>query len=450
VYDLIVIGGGPGGYEAAAHAGQMGKKVALVEENRVGGACLNVGCIPAKAFLRSSRLYRECKEAKLFGVDVGSFRFNMPAVLERKDRIVATLVRGVEGLLKRSGVEVFNSHGRIVGSHRVAVDGKVIQTANVLVATGSRPFTPPVPGITSEKVLGSSAVFELDHVPSRVAVIGGGYIGLEFATFFSEVGAEVVVLEMLPRVASSCDADVSARLLRALEHAGIRFNLSCKVVGVEDGTVRYLVGAGLEKSCSADVVLNVTGRVPVVDGVGLEEAGVDFSTKGVRVDERGKTNVPWVWACGDVTGRYMLAHVATREGIVAVNAMFGKPDRVRYDAVPSVIYTHPEVASVGRTEEELKSAGVPYKKAVVPMSVAGRFLIENENGTGFVKVLAGTKYGEILGAHAMGDLSSEFIVTAAALIESGLPAPRAGQVVFPHPTVSEALREAVLRIDQEL
>ncbi|MGC8627441.1 MAG: dihydrolipoyl dehydrogenase [Acidimicrobiales bacterium] len=450
MYDLIVIGGGPGGYEAAAHAGQMGKKVALVEENRVGGVCLNQGCIPAKAFLRSSRLYRECGEAKLFGVDVGPSHFNMARVVERKDRIVATLVRGVEGLLKRSGVEVLSAHGRIVGRHRVEVDGQVLETANVLVATGSRPYTPPVPGITSGKVLGSSAVFELDHVPSRVAVIGGGYIGLELATFFSEVGAEVVVLEMLPRVASNCDADVSTRLLRALEHAGIKFNLSCKVAGVEGGTVRYLDSAGSEKSCSADLVVNVTGRVPVVDGVGLEEAGVDFSAKGVRVDEHGKTNVPWVWACGDVTGKYMLAHVATREGIAAVNAMFGKPDRARYDAVPSVIYTHPEVASVGRTEEELKSAGIAYKKAMVPMSVAGRFLIENENGTGFVKVLAGAKYGEILGVHAMGDLSSEFIVTAAALVEGGLSVHRAGQVVFPHPTVSEALREAVLRTEQEL
>ncbi|HMK97368.1 MAG TPA: dihydrolipoyl dehydrogenase [Acidimicrobiales bacterium] len=447
MYDLIVIGAGPGGYEAAAHAGRMGKKVALVEQKRVGGTCLNVGCIPAKAWLRSSRLYRECGEAKLFGVEIGSYRFDMPAVLERKDRVVSTLVRGVEGLLKRAGVEVVNAHARISDRNRVETGGEVMEAANVLVATGSRPAKPPIPGIDGAGVLDSDVVFDLTEVPSRVAIIGGGYIGLEFATFFREVGAEVVVLEMLPQIASGCDGEVSERLLQVLQRSGVIFHLSCRVVSVEGGTVRYVDSSGQEGSYSADCVLNSTGRLPVVEDVGLEEAGVDFSSRGIRVDRQGKTNVPWIWACGDVTGQHMLAHVATREGIVAVNAMFGKPDWVNYDAIPAVIYTHPEVASAGRTEEELKTAGIPYKKAMVPMSVAGRFLIENEKGTGFVKVLAGAKYGEILGAHAMGDSASEFIVTAAAFMEAGLSAARAGQVVFPHPTVSEALREAILQIN---
>ncbi|HYA45702.1 MAG TPA: dihydrolipoyl dehydrogenase [Acidimicrobiales bacterium] len=447
MYDLIVIGAGPGGYEAAAHAGQIGKKVALVEEKQVGGTCLNVGCIPAKAFLRSSRLYRECGEAKLFGVEIGSYRFDMPGVVKRKNRVVGTLVRGVEGLLKRSGVEVFNAHARIAGRNLVEVGGESLPTTNVLVATGSRPAKPPIPGIDGPGVLDSDSAFDLKEVPPRVAIIGGGYIGLEFATFFREVGAEVVVLEMLPQVATGCDGDISERLLQVLKRAGVTFNLSCRVVGIQDGTVQYVDSSGQQGSYSADCVLNATGRLPVVDGVGLEEAGVDFNAKGVRVDRQGKTNVPWVWACGDVTGQHMLAHVATREGIVAVKAMFGQPDWVRYDAIPAVIYTHPEVASAGRTEEELKAAGIAYKKSMVPMAVAGRFLIENEKGTGFVKVLAGAKYGEILGAHAMGDSASEFIVTAAALIEAGFSTARAGQVVFPHPTVSEALREAILQIN---
>ncbi|HTV12426.1 MAG TPA: dihydrolipoyl dehydrogenase [Acidimicrobiales bacterium] len=446
MYDVIVIGAGPGGYEAAAHAGQMGKKVALVEEKRVGGTCLNVGCIPAKAWLRSSRLYRECGEAKLFGVEISSYRLDMPAVVERKNRIVSTLVRGVEGLLKRSDVEVLSSHARISGRNQVEVGGKVLETANILVATGSRPAKPPIPGIGSEGVLDSGTVFELDEVPSRVAIIGGGYIGLEFATFFSEVGAEVVVLEMLPQVASGCDGEISERLLRVLERAGITFKLSCRVVGVDAGTVRFVSGDGQPGSYTADCVLNATGRVPVVEGLGLEEVGVDFSAKGIRVDLQGKTNVPGIWACGDVTGKHMLAHVATRAGIVAVNAMFGGHDWVRYEAIPAVIYTHPEVASAGRTEEDLKAAGIPYKKASVPMGVAGRFLIENEKGTGFVKVLTGAKHGEILGVHAMGDSASEFIVAAVALIEAGVPVARAGQVVFPHPTVGEALREAILQV----
>jgi dihydrolipoamide dehydrogenase len=447
VYDLIVIGAGPGGYEAAAHAGQLGKKVALVEEDRVGGTCLNVGCIPAKAFLRSSRLYRECGEAKLFGVEIANYRLDMPAVVERKNRIVGMLVRGVEGLLKRSGVEVFNSHAVIAGRDRVDLDGSVLETANILIATGSRPAKPPIPGIGGAGVLDSSSVFGLSEVPSRVAVIGGGYIGLEFATFFREVGAEVVVLEMLPQVASGCDGDISERLMRVLERSGVTFRLSCRVVGVEGGSVRFVDSNGQEASYAADCVLNATGRLPVVERLGLEELGVDYSPQGIRVDRQGKTNIPGIWACGDVTGQHMLAHVATREGIVAVNAMFGRPDWVRYDAIPAVIYTHPEVASAGRTEEELKAAGIPYKKATVPMTVAGRFLIENEKGTGFVKILAGAKHGEILGVHAMGDSASEFIVTAVALMEAGMPAARAGRVVFPHPTVSEALREAILQIN---
>jgi dihydrolipoamide dehydrogenase len=446
MYDLIVIGAGPGGYEAAAHAGQMGKKVALVEEGRVGGACLNVGCIPAKAFLRSSRLYRECSEAKAFGVEVGSCRFDLPAVVERKDRIVATLVKGVDGLLKRSGVEIFSAHGRLVRPNRAQVADEVLEASNILVATGSRPLVPPVPGIGSETVMDSDSVFDLSTVPSRVAIIGGGYIGLEFATFFSEIGSEVVVFEMLPQIATGCDADIAERLLQSLKRSGVTFNLSSRVLGVENGAVHYVDRSGEKRAYEADRILNATGRAPVVQGLGLEDVGVDFSTKGVRISDQGKTNVPGVWACGDVTGRQMLAHVATREAIVAVNTMFGVRDRIRYDAIPAVIYTHPEVATVGRTEEQLKAAGVAYKKAMVPMGVAGRFLIENEKGAGFVKVLAGTEYGEILGVHAMGDASSEFIVTAAALIEMELSAHHAAEIVFPHPTVSEALRAAVLQV----
>jgi dihydrolipoamide dehydrogenase len=444
MYDLIVIGAGTGGYEAAAHAGQMGKKVALVEEGRVGGTCLNVGCIPAKTFLRSSRLYHEIAEAKAFGIEAGPARFDLPAVVERKDRIVGTLVRGVEGLLKRSGAEVLNAHARLVGRGEVRVGDEVLTAANVLVATGSRPSVPPVPGI--EGALDSTAVFELTEVPSRIAVIGGGYIGLEFATFFSEVGSEVVVFEMLPQVASGADHDVSERLLASLKRSGVTFNLSCRVLGIEaGGVVRYQDSSGAPKTYAADRVLSCAGRAPVVQSLGLEDAGVDFSAKGIRTDDHGRTNVPGIWACGDVTGANMLAHVATREGIVAVNNMFGRPDRTRYDAVPAVIYTHPEVASAGRTEEQLKAAGIKYKKALVPIGAAGRSLIESERPSGFVKVLAGAKYGEILGVHAIGDSSGEWVVTAAAFIEMGLSASRAGEIVFPHPTVSEALREAVLQ-----
>jgi dihydrolipoamide dehydrogenase len=446
MYDLIVIGAGPGGYEAAAHAGKMDKKVALIEKGRMGGTCLNVGCIPAKTFLRSSKLFHECREAAKYGVRLGSVEFDMPAVVERKNRVVGTLTKGVEGMLKRAGVEVIAGQARLISRSVVEVGAARYEAANILLATGSRPATPPIPGIRSEGVLDSDTVFALAHVPEKIAIIGGGYIGLEFACFFNEVGAKVSVYEMLPQIAAGCDLEISTRMLQIMKRAGIEFNLSAKVLGIEGHTIRYQAADGSESSASADCILNATGRAPVVDGLGLEEVGVDFTAKGVKTSELGKTNVAGVWACGDVTGRRMLAHAATREGIVAVNNMFGKKDRIRYQAIPAVIYTHPEVASAGRTEEELKSLGMEYKKSVVPMAVAGRFLVEHEGGTGMVKVLAGARFGEILGVHAIGDASSEFIIAAAIMLETEMCVSDVSEIVFPHPTVSEALKEAIVGI----
>ena len=446
MYDLIVIGAGPGGYEAAAHAGRMGKKVALIERGSMGGTCLNVGCIPAKTFLRSSKLFHECQEAAKYGVRLGSVEFDMPAVVERKNRVVGTLTKGVEGMLKRAGVETIAGHARLISRSVVEVGAARYEAANILLATGSRPAAPPIPGIRSEGVLDSDTVFALTHVPEKVAIIGGGYIGLEFACFFNEVGAKVAVYEMLPQIAAGSDLEISTRMLQIMKRAGIEFNLSAKVLGIEGHTIRYAAAGGSESSASADCILNATGRAPVVEGLGLEELGVDFSPKGVKTSELGKTNVAGVWACGDVTGRRMLAHAATREGIVAVNNMFGKKDRIRYQAIPAVVYTHPEVAAVGRTEEELKTMGIEYKKSVVPMAVAGRFLVEHEGGTGMVKVLAGARFGEILGVHAIGDASSEFIIAAAIMVETEMCVSDVSEIVFPHPTVSEALREAILGV----
>ncbi|MGA9628242.1 MAG: dihydrolipoyl dehydrogenase [Bryobacteraceae bacterium] len=446
MYDLIVIGAGPGGYEAAGHAGRMGKKVALIERGSMGGTCLNVGCIPAKTFLRSSKLFHECKEAAKYGVRLGSVEFDMPAVVERKNRVVGTLTKGVEGMLKLAGVEVIAGQARLVSRGVVEVGAARYEAANILLATGSRPAAPPIPGMRSEGVLDSDTVFALTHVPEKVAIIGGGYIGLEFACFFNEVGAKVSVYEMLPQIAAGCDLEISTRMLQIMKRTGIEFNLSAKVLGIEGHTIRYQAADGAQSSAVADCILNSTGRAPVVDGLGLEELGVDFTPKGVKTSDFGKTNVAGVWACGDVTGRRMLAHAATREGIAAVNNMFGKKDRIRYLAIPAVVYTHPEIASVGRTEEELKTMGIEYKKSVVPMAVAGRFLVEHEGGTGMVKVLAGARFGEILGVHAIGDASSEFIIAAAIMVETEMCVSDVSEIVFPHPTVSEALREAILGI----
>ena len=445
MFDLIVIGAGPGGYEAAAHAGNLGKSVAVVEKAELGGTCLNVGCIPAKTFLRSSRLFREYREAAVFGIIVGAPSFDMPALVARKDTVVGTLKRGVSALLRDTSVEVLHGTGRLVGRNAVEVDGERHEAANILIASGSRPAVPPIPGVDGERVLDSTSVFALKAVPERIAIIGGGYIGLEFASFFHEIGTEVTVYEALPRIATGCDGDIADELLKILRRGGIEIHLSCLVLGIDGDTLHYQDVAGAQHSDSATYILNATGRTPVVADLGLEEVGVDASTRGIRVDDQGRTNVPNIWACGDVTGRHMLAHVAVREGIVAVNSMFGRPDRMRYEAIPAVIYSHPEVAMVGKTEEELKAAAVEYRKAVVPMALAGRFLIEHVKGTGLVKVLAGAAHGEILGVHAIGDLSSEFIVAAGAMIEAEMTLAQASEIIFPHPTVAEALRAAILK-----
>jgi dihydrolipoamide dehydrogenase len=446
MYDLIVVGGGPGGYEAAIHAGKMGKKVALVEKERLGGTCLNVGCIPAKTFLRSSKLFRECSEAAAYGVKVGVPEFDMPVVVERKNRIVATLTKGVQGLLKRAGVEVISGHARMISRNTIEVGDVRLEAANILLATGSRPAVPPIPGIQSEFTLDSNSVFELKEVPGTIAIVGGGYIGLEFACFFQEIGAKVQVFEMLPEIAAGADSEIATRMLRILTQKGIEFHLSAKVLRIEGHTLHFAGQDGKESSVEADYILNSTGRRPNVEDLGLEKVGIDFTPKGVKTSDQGKTNVPGVWACGDVTGRRMLAHAASREGIVAVNNMFGHRDRVRYASLPAVVYTHPEVAMVGRTEEELKAAGIKYKKSTVPMAVAGRYLVEHEDGTGVVKVLCGAEFGEILGVHAIGDASSEFIIAAATMVETEMSAASASQLVFPHPTVSEALKEAIVAI----
>jgi dihydrolipoamide dehydrogenase len=446
MYDLIVIGAGPGGYEAAAHAARKGKRVALVDRGRIGGTCLNVGCIPTKTFLKSSRLFAECKNASCYGVHVADLRFDVAAVIERKNRIVATLTRGVEAMLKRAGVETIAGHARLAGKATVDVDGRRLEARNILIATGSKPATPPIPGLAASNVLDSTDVLDRPEIPPSMAIIGGGYIGLEFASFFSALGTEVTVLEMLPRIAAGSDTDIAGRLANSLEKSGVAFKTSCRVIGIEGGRLSYQDPTGATVTLAASRVLNATGRSPVVDGLGLENVGIDFNHCGIRTSDEGRTNIPGIWACGDVTGRRLLAHAATREGIVAVNNMFGTPDRLRYEAIPSVIYTHPEVASVGRTEDELKAGKVDYKRAMIPMSVSGRFLVENEGGMGVIKLLAGSRHREILGVHAIGDGASEFIALAAMMIETDMTAEDMEDVVFPHPTVGEALKAAILQV----
>jgi dihydrolipoamide dehydrogenase len=445
MYDLIVIGAGPGGYEAAAYAAKLGKKVLLFEKQELGGTCLNVGCIPTKTLLRSAKTLEECEEAKLYGVNVGEAKLDMKAVQARKQAVIATLIKGVAGMLKRAGVEVIKAEAKLLGGGKVAAADKVYEAANILIATGSVPACPPIPGLRDNPfVLDSTGILNLDTIPKELVVIGGGVIGLEFASFFATVGTKVTIVEMLPKIAPVVDEEISKKLMQELKKAGIVFNLSCKVEKIEKNVLTFTDPEGKQQQITGDYILSAIGRSPVLKGIGLEEAGVYFERRGIKTDEFGKTNVPGIWACGDVTGRCLLAHAATREGIVAVNNMFGHPDRMRYSAIPSVIYTHPEVAQVGATEDELKAKGIVYRKAVMPMAVAGRFLVENAEKNGTVKVLVDEKYGHLLGAHMIGGCCGEFIASAAAMVELELRVDDVRQIVFPHPTTSEALKETVL------
>lgn len=447
MYDLIVIGAGPGGYEAAAYAGKLGKKVLLIEKQELGGTCLNVGCIPTKTLLRSAKTLEECREAAKYGVTTGAAALDMKAVQARKQQVISTLVKGVAGLLKRSGVEVVKGEAKLAGRGKVTVGDKEFEGANILLATGSVPACPPIPGLRDNpKVLDSTGILALDTIPESLVIIGGGVIGLEFASFFATVGTKVTIVEMLPKIAPVVDSEIAKKLMADLKKAGIEFNLSCKVTHIEGDTLYFNDPEGKENSIKGTWILSAIGRSPVLKGIGLEEAGVDFDRRGVKTDEFGKTNVPGIWACGDVTGRCLLAHAATREGIVAVNNMFGKQDRMRYSAIPSVIYTHPEVAQVGATEDELKAKGIAYRKAVMPMAIAGRFMVENEGKAGTVKVLVSEKYGQVLGVHMIGGCCGEFIASASAMVELEYRVDDVKAIVFPHPTTSEALKQTVIEL----
>lgn len=383
--DLIVIGAGPGGYEAAAYAAKLGKKVVLFEKNELGGTCLNVGCIPTKTLLRSARALEDCREAERYGVSGGGAAvLDMKAVQARKQALIGTLTKGIAGMLKRGGVEVIKAEAKLAGKGKVVAGGKEYEAANILIATGSVPACPPIPGLRDNpKVLDSTGILALDTIPERLVVIGGGVIGLEFASFFATVGSKVTIVEMLPKIAPIVDEEISKKLMAELKKQGIAFNLSCKVEKIDGNVLTFTDPEGKQQQISGDYILSAIGRSPVLKGIGLEEAGVEFDRRGVKADEFGKTNVPGIWACGDVTGRCLLAHAATREGIVAVHNMFGIADRMRYSAIPSVIYTHPEVAQVGATEEELKAKGIAYRKSVMPMAIAGRFMVENDGKAGY-------------------------------------------------------------------
>ena len=442
-YDLMILGGGPAGYVAAERAGAQGLKVLLVEKQHLGGVCLNVGCIPSKTLLHSAKLYHYATHSAAYGVKADHVTFDFGPVQERKGRIIQTLRKGVAGLMKRHGVTVVEGEGRLLPEGGLQVGDQVFEGEHILIATGSSPARPPIPGIDLPGVLDSTGILDCDSAPSSLVVIGGGVIGCEFACFYGSIGVPVTVIEMLPEICPALDPKL-ARILRSeLEKKNVRFELGARVEAITEKEVRYTVN-GESRSLERDRVLVSTGRSPNVEGLGLETRRVDFDRRGIRVDEQCATNVPGIWAAGDVTGRVWLAHAASRMGEVVVNRIAGQPDRMRYQTVPGVIYTTPEVATVGWTEAEAQAQGWPVLTGQFPMTANGRYLAEHEDERGTVRVVVHAGTRALLGVHLIGAACSEMIYGAAAMIETEMRSDEIKDMVFPHPTVSEVIREAVL------
>ena len=450
LYDLIVIGGGPGGYLAAERAAHAGLKTLLFEKNSLGGVCLNEGCIPSKALLNSAKTYLHAKHASMYGVNTENVTVDQAKVIERKRKVVKTLVSGVGAKMRQHKVVVVKEEATIDGK---CADGFKIKSASgtytgkkLIIATGSSAAVPPIPGVKENLgnfVCTNREVLELTQIPEKFTVIGGGVIGLEMAAYYAAVGSKVTVVEMLDHIAGPTDREISTRLQKELEAMGITFLLGHACEKVEPGKVYVKAPDGTQKVIEANKVLLSIGRRANYMNIGLETIGVKTDRPGIVTDAMCRTNVPDVYAIGDVNGHHMLAHTAYREAEVAVNTILGKKDYMRYHANPSVIYTIPEVASVGKTEEDCKAQGVEYELKKLSMMYSGRFVAENEGADGLCKIIVDKKTRLILGVHLIGAYAGEMIWGGAQMLETQFRVTDGRQIIFPHPTVSEIIREVL-------
>ena len=458
-YDLVIIGTGPGGYVCAIRAAQLGMKVAVVEKRKThGGTCLNVGCIPSKALLHASEMFETAAhDFPALGINIGKPKLDMPAMMKHKDDTVAANVNGVGFLLKKNKVEAFFGHGAITAPGKVSVtadDGAVtvLETRNIVIATGSD--VAQLPGVTVDEktIVSSTGALLLEKVPAKLVVVGAGVIGLELGSVWARLGAQVTVVEYLDRILPGMDMEVAKQFQRMLEKQGFTFMLSHKVAKVVAGakgakiTVEPAAG-GEPQTLDADVVLVAIGRRPYTDGLGLEAVGVAMERGKVVIDDHFKSSVDGVYAIGDVVRGPMLAHKAEDEGMALAEILAGQHGHVNYEVIPGVVYTSPEVASVGRTEEELKAAGVAYKVGKFPFTANGRARAMR-HADGFVKVLADATTDRVLGVHILGHGAGELIAEAAVLMEFGGSAEDLARTCHAHPTMSEAVKEAALAVDK--
>ncbi len=441
MYDLIILGAGPAGYVAAEHAGKHGRKILLIEKDKLGGVCLNRGCIPTKAFLNSAKLYEHAKRGEPFGVTCKDIEFDYSVMKARTEKVQETLVNGVTGMMKRAKAEVVHGVAEVLSRTSVKVGSETYEGRNLLLCSGSRPAHPPIPGLKDNpNVVDSTGMLAATKMVDHLIVIGGGVIGIEFATFYAMLGKKVTVIEMLPQVCGAAEKEFAAIVQKKLESRGATIHLNARVSKVEGKKVFFTDSTGKEQTAAADMILSATGRVANLDGLGYENLNIAIEKNRIVVNERAQTSAPNVYAAGDVTGKIQLAHFASRQATVAVNNMFGIPDICREDAIPSAVYGDPELASVGLTEAQAKAKGIKYRAVKMPLAASGRFLAETEGDRGTVKAILGER-DEVLGMHVVGPYASEMIGAAAVMIESELRAQDVQQIVFPHPTVAEIMKD---------
>jgi dihydrolipoamide dehydrogenase len=457
-YDLVVIGTGPGGYVCAVRAAQLGMKVAVVEKNAtLGGTCLNIGCMPSKALLHASELFEEAAHSfGKMGISVSSPKLDLPAMMNFKQQGIDGNVKGVEFLMKKNKIDVIVGRGKIIGAGKVEVTGadtkaQLVETRNIVIATGSDVARLKGIEIDEKRIVSSTGALALDQVPGKLLVVGAGVIGLELGSVWRRLGSEVTVVEFLDRILPGMDGEVAKQFQRILEKQGFAFRLGAKVTGVDTSGNRLVAkvepaAGGDAQSIEADVVLVCIGRVPYTEGLGLQEAGIALDNRGrVQIDSHFATSVKGIYAIGDVVAGPMLAHKAEDEGVACAEILAGQAGHVNYDVIPGVVYTTPEVSVVGKTEEELKQAGIAYTVGKFPFTANGRSKV-NQTTDGFVKILADAKTDRVLGVHMIGREAGEMIHEAAVLMEFGGSAEDLARTCHAHPTRSEAVKEAALAV----
>ena len=446
-YQVAIIGGGPAGYTAAEAAGKAGLSVVLFEKQSLGGVCLNEGCIPTKTLLYSAKTYDGARHASKYAVNVPEVSFDLPKIIARKQKVVRKLVLGVKGKLTAHGVSVVTGAATIIDKNHVQCGEEIYECENLLLCTGSETFVPPIPGVDTVSYWTHRDALDNKELPASLAIIGGGVIGMEFASFFNSLGVQVTVIEMLDEILGGMDKELSAMLRAEYAKRGIKFMLSTKVVSLAEADnspiqVNYENADG-SGSVVADKLLMSVGRRPVSKGFGLENLNLAKTERGnIIVSEQMQTSEAGVYACGDLTGFSLLAHTAVREAEVAVHTILGKNDAMSYRAIPGVVYTNPEIAGVGETEESLQKKGIAYRVVQLPMAFSGRFVAENEGVNGVCKVIL-AEDDTVLGAHVLGNPASEIITLAGMAIELKLTAEAWKKIVFPHPTVGEIFKETL-------